>query len=568
MMSEPWPEIVQASSEKRRELVLKGTDADLKQRVQDADGLLPSELYQLELLNFLQINSLAVRELSNEVSSLKNLSQFFCRQNALTSIPDEITCIKTLKFLDMSENAITELPENIGQLMNLQTLNMAHNKLTCLPSSVCDLASLAILDVSQNNFEEFPDVLCKAPVCERLAEFQASHNNIDDVPDSVENIVMLKVFDLSNNQIKELGRSIAGCLKLKQVNFTSNPLKDKRLKKLIDQKNSQKSIMDYIRTKGRAKQNQNATNEKTQQGKGGRKKLKGQKAHEAVAAEEEALVKYFIDVLKVDTSDAEVPFRVIVENEVKEIRPFIVACIIKNLNLDQGDMFKNFISLQTRIHDEICGKRTIATIATHDMKHLRGSYVVYDAQEPDLFKIRPLGRKAEVTALSLYQKLCKEAEDTRKEKKRNQVSGIHKYLTLLNGQEKFALLRRSSDDCVISLPPLTNCDATKISSETSDVFVEITGTKSLGACKSVMDELLKRMVELGYYSDTQNDNGRDFFDDSSDEDEHTEVHASKSRSLVVQQVKVEDGEGKMRVVYPSRTDMVFETKEIKVRRPK
>ena len=48
-----------------------------------------------------------------------------------------------------------------------------------------------------------------------------------------------------------------------------------------------------------------------------------------------------------------------------------------------------------------------------------------------------------------------------------------RYLNLLQDKEKFAFVRRQSDDSIISLPPLTNSDVTKISRSTTDVFVEV-----------------------------------------------------------------------------------------------
>lgn len=56
----------------------------------------------------------------------------------------------------------------------------------------------------------------------------------------------------------------------------------------------------------------------------------------------------------------------IVENEVLNIRPFILCCIINNLQFDEA-LFKKFIQMQTKLHDTVCDKRNIATIATHDM---------------------------------------------------------------------------------------------------------------------------------------------------------------------------------------------------------
>jgi len=302
-MIDLWPEVSLASSEERRELVLKGTDKDLLKRVAKAEGKLPSALYDLQLLNFLEINTLGIHELDDRISNLCNLTQLICCQNSIDQLPDSITRISSLKILDMSGNGLLKLPSAFGQLTNLHTLNVANNKLEDLPQTMSNLRSLAVLDISSNRFSNFPEVLCENTVCERLAELHASHNVIEDVTDEIEKLVLLKVLDLSHNRVKELTQAIGGCLKLKQVNFMNNPLNDRRLKKLIDQNNSQKSIMDYIRSKGKKRLNLSGGSEaesglKTQ-ARVGRKKLKDQKAQEATLADSELLVRYLIQVLKV-----------------------------------------------------------------------------------------------------------------------------------------------------------------------------------------------------------------------------------------------------------------------------
>lgn len=72
-----------------------------------------------------------------------------------------------------------------------------------------------------------------------------------------------------------------------------------------------------------------------------------------------------------------------------------------------------------------------------------------------------MGRKNPVFASDYYQKLMEEAEAERKAKKRNQLSGIYKYLTLLEGHEKFVFV--SDSQGVISLPPLSNAEKSKVS---------------------------------------------------------------------------------------------------------
>ncbi|XP_076804516.1 leucine-rich repeat-containing protein 47-like [Clavelina lepadiformis] len=558
-----WPEIERAKVEKRRELVVRGNE-ELKKKMLENDGELPSEVFNLTLLNFLEFNDIGLESLSEKIANLTNLTQLLLRQNQLCHLPKSICQVKCLKILDFFGNCLTELPENVGDLTNLHTLNLSNNQLECLPDSFSSLNSLAVLDISQNKFKAFPKCLYEGTVCDRLAELYVSHNEIEDVDDCVDKIVLLKILDISNNQLKELTQGLGKCLKLKQTNFKKNPLKDRRLKKLIDQDGSQKSILDYIRTKGRKISATSQANGQKESSlvKGSRKKLKSQKLISAIEDEEKALVKHTIDVLRLGSGETpgSKPFRVIMSEEAKQCRPYIVGCVVRHLRLDRGDNFKRFISLQTKLHDEICEKRTVATIATHDMKALPNSVVHYDAQDATTFKIRPLGRKTDMTAMELYEKLCKEAEHMRKEKKRSQVSGIYKYLSLLKNKENFAFVRRDSDGCVISLPPLTNCDVTKISSTTADLFIEVTGTKSLDSCKRVLDGLLQKMVELRFYSyPPKEEREHDFYDDSSDED-------IISTRLVVQQVRVEDDQGQIRVVYPSRTDLTLESKEIKIER--
>lgn len=561
---ETWLEIQAASDEKRRELVLKG-DQDHVDKVISLKGVLPSSLFDLVLLNFLDISDLPVENLPKTIGNLSNLAQLSIKKSLLKSLPDSVCDLKHLKLLNVSESQLESLPEGMGQLQSLHTLNVSSNNLGSFPMSISKCSALAVVDFSKNSFTEFPMGLTTGAASEKVAEVNGSHNNIGEVDDAIQNINVLKVLNLSNNEIKELPQAVAKCIKLKQVDFKSNLLKDKRLKKLIEQDQGTKAILDYIRSKGRPAKggsSKNALDKSSKSSsKGARKKLKDEKSQ--VLGNQDDLVKHFIKVVRINedpwTAEGE-PFRVTVLEDVKEVRPYIVACILKNLDLTKSNnMFKNFITVQTRLHEDICVKRTVATIATHDMDELKGSSLVYSAQPAQSFQIRPLGRKKKVCAESFYQKLYQEAETARKESKRNQISGIHKYLSLMKDQDLFANLRRSTDNCVISLPPLTNCEETKISAESTDIFVEVTGSKSLSKCKEVMDELLKQLVEKGFYSETRKNDG-----ESSDEEERSK---QEEKVLVVQQVRCEDEDGKVKVVYPSKNDMLFDVPEIRVLRP-
>lgn len=183
-------------------------------------------------------------------------------------------------------------------------------------------------------------------------------------------------------------------------------------------------------------------------------------------------------------------------DSVKDIRPFMLCCSVRNLNLD-GANFKKFLQIQTKLHETVCEKREKSTIATHDLNKIKGGYITYTARDPHLIEIIPLGKLKKVSAQKLYDNLKAEADALRKEKKRNVYSGIHKYLYMLEKKDTFACVEDGEGN-VISLPPLTNGELTKvrfalncckkpvnvfvfqITTETTNVLIEVTSNTSVG----------------------------------------------------------------------------------------
>lgn len=152
--------------------------------------------------------------------------------------------------------------------------------------------------------------------------------------------------------------------------------------------------------------------------------------------------------------------RVIYMDNVKDVRPYILCCSVRNINLE-GANFKKFLQIQTKLHESVCEKREKSTIATHDLNKVQGGYITYTARDPHLIEIIPLGKMKKISAQKLYDNLKVEAEALRKEKKRNVFSGIHKYLYMLDKKDTFACVEDGVGN-VISLPPLTNGDLTKV----------------------------------------------------------------------------------------------------------
>ena len=169
----------------------------------------------------------------------------------------------------------------------------------------------------------------------------------------------------------------------------SNPLSDNRLRKMCEQKGT-KSVLDYIKA--------NSGKEEKGGGKGGKKGKKG--AKEPVQEEED--ISNLCQTLKVLGFNEEYP-EIAVDNEVNDVRPFLVCCYVSGLDLG-GDNLKKFLSLQTKLHKGVCGNRTVATIATHDRERVTGP-LLFTAKPPSELSIVPLMHQTPSTADKLVTKL-------------------------------------------------------------------------------------------------------------------------------------------------------------------
>lgn len=553
-----WPEIEKAEKENRRELVLQGSAVDKK--IQDSCGLHP-RLYSLSLLNYLEISQCpSLHEIHENIRHLSHLQSLILCRNKLTSVPKSIGVLKTIKVLDLSVNQLQALPEEIYALSELNTLNVSCNSITVLPDGLSKCVKLASINVSKNALSRLPEDLWCSKL-ELLSSIIASENAIEELSRDVNKLAALKVLDLSCNKLQELPFELADCSKLKETNFKGNKLKDKRLEKMVNGCQT-KSVLDYLRAggrgKGKGKQQDGEVGEKADAGRNVSKKKSAAKQKGKKEAEEvDELNRMVVRVLHV--SEAPTAVTVKVSAGIKDVRPYIVCCIVKGMNLRQGNSLKRFLVAQTKLHDEICAKRTTATIATHDLGLLKAP-LMYDARSPDTLKIVPLGRK-EIKASDLLKHLQQEADEQRKQKKRQNVSGLHKYLQLLDGKDLYPCLV-DADDHVVSFPPITNSERTKIKKSTQELFLEVTSSTSLQICKDVMDALIIKMAELNKLSfDIKDDVGSD---EETDVISDRPVENPASSELTVLQVKVFDVEGNLKVVYPSKTDLMSDLSNLSV----
>ena len=320
-----WDEVQTAAKEKRHELVLTGKAISSKIEDQGLD----ESLYSLIHLNFLDLSSTCLELLSPKVGELANLTNLVMRGNKINTVPSTIKNLKKLKLLDLSGNVIDTLPDEIGTLTELQTLNLSGNQLGNCPD-LGGMTQLHVLDLSHNQLESLPEGIYSL---EHLAQIFVNGNQIVELPTETSEIPSLKTLDVSENKLAVIPSQMAECTKLKEFKFGGNKLKDRRLAKMGEQCTT-KSVLDYLR---------NILDKEQQQAGGKKKDKKKKKKGKGRSTEVDELVNK-MEVLHFDDDEN---VTVSVAPAMADIRPYIVMCIVRNLNFNATtNMFKRFINLQ------------------------------------------------------------------------------------------------------------------------------------------------------------------------------------------------------------------------------
>eukprot|EP00730_Choanoeca_flexa_P000036 TRINITY_DN10015_c0_g1_i3.p1 TRINITY_DN10015_c0_g1~~TRINITY_DN10015_c0_g1_i3.p1 ORF type:complete len:601 (+),score=182.76 TRINITY_DN10015_c0_g1_i3:1352-3154(+) len=157
------------------------------------------------------------------------------------------------------------------------------------------------------------------------------------------------------------------------------------------------------------------------------------------------------------------------------VRKFAVAAVLRNVTLDQK-AYDSFIDLQEKLHQNICRRRTLVAIGTHDLDTIQGPFT-YDAQPPKDIKFKPLRvpDKYELKEYTAKELMTMYKDDLQ----------LKQYLHILEGQELFPVIR-DANGVVLSLPPIINGDHSRISTKTKNIFIECTAT-DLTKAKIVLD---------------------------------------------------------------------------------
>ena len=165
--------------------------------------------------------------------------------------------------------------------------------------------------------------------------------------------------------------------------------------------------------------------------------------------------------------------QLIVYDSVNEVRPVGLSAILRDINFT-NETLKGFMDLQDKLHNNICRGRKLVSMGTHDLDTVKGPFS-YRALKPEHIHFVPLNREEEVNGDGLMSIL---KEDPK----------LGKYLYLLEGKEKYPVMM-DSNGIIMSLPPIINSQHTKMTLNTHNVLIDVTGL-DYTKCEIVLNTLI------------------------------------------------------------------------------
>ena len=164
-----------------------------------------------------------------------------------------------------------------------------------------------------------------------------------------------------------------------------------------------------------------------------------------------------------------------VDKELENIRPYVATCIVKGIKITEEELV-NIMEFQEHLHWVIGRDRKKVAIGIHDLDKVEGPFH-YKAGKPDEDKFIPLDSTQEQTLNEIL-----EQHDKGK-----------KYSKLLEDKEYYPLIVDNKGQ-IMSMPPIINSDLTKLTTQTKNLFIDVTGT-DINAVTNALNIIASNMAE-------------------------------------------------------------------------
>ncbi len=149
--------------------------------------------------------------------------------------------------------------------------------------------------------------------------------------------------------------------------------------------------------------------------------------------------------------------KVYISDELKNIRPYIAFALIENVKFDENKL-KQTMDFQENLHWVIGRDRKKVAIGIHNADPIEGPFN-YIATDPNENSFVPLDEENEFTP----KKILEEHEKGTK------------YSKLISIYDKYPLILDKNNQ-IISMPPIINGELTKLTNDTKNILIDVTGT--------------------------------------------------------------------------------------------
>ncbi|MFO7967386.1 MAG: phenylalanine--tRNA ligase subunit beta [Archaeoglobaceae archaeon] len=148
-------------------------------------------------------------------------------------------------------------------------------------------------------------------------------------------------------------------------------------------------------------------------------------------------------------------WEVTVEPPVLEVRPRIVCCVVRNIELND-EVIRSLMDVQEDLHWTIGRNRRKMAIGVHDLSkvYFPLRYTAVDRE----YSFRPLDFDNNISVGDILT---------------GHPKGMD-YSFILEGKKRFPMIIDSKDEA-ISFPPIINAEKTRVTEETKDLFIDVTG---------------------------------------------------------------------------------------------
>ena len=151
---------------------------------------------------------------------------------------------------------------------------------------------------------------------------------------------------------------------------------------------------------------------------------------------------------------------VTVSEDTARIRPYFSCAILRNIKFTKS-RYDSFMALQDKLHQNLARQRTLVAIGTHDLDTIEGPFT-YEALPPEQIEFAPLNQTKTMNGKQIMEFYEKDKH-------------LSRYLPIVRDSPVYPIIYDKNRQ-VLSMPPIINSNHSKITLDTTNVFIDITAT--------------------------------------------------------------------------------------------